>query len=337
MSVASFPSTDGLLRTTDPFLGRRGRPYRPHKDLVAAANVALALDAPLLLTGEPGCGKTDFAFAAATALCAASARIRETVPQTPLECYVRSDTRAQDLLYMYDAVRRFGDAQHGESRDARDYIELQALGRALMSRERRVVLIDEIDKSPMDLPNDLLRELDQGNFEIPEIPSGVSEVTSHGILLRRQMRRPDGARLPLVVITSNVERQLPDAFLRRCVFYHIEFPDRAALLQILVDNLQELLPPDSPVLSAMVDIFLSLRSYPYKLTKPPATAELLAFGRGLLTGYPKEEGVVTRVLNFARGLSSETVMERPWRSLPGLTCLVKLREDLEKLPVPGRA
>ncbi len=152
----------------------------------------------------------------------------------PLQCYVRSDSRARDLLYTYDAIRRFGDAQNGgppglaRASDPCNYIELQALGRALVSFRRRVVLIDEIDKAPRDLPNDLLRELDQTSFEIPEISEQRSDtggsVLSHGILLRRASGSPEGvqrtdrAAAPLILITSNVERQLPDALSRRCIY-----------------------------------------------------------------------------------------------------------------------
>ncbi|MEZ4464387.1 MAG: AAA family ATPase [bacterium] len=148
--------------------------YLPDEALIAATNVAIALGLPLLLTGEAGCGKTDFAFAIARFQ---SGKGRAWDPDDAddglLDCYVRSDSRARDLLYHYDAVRRFGDAHHGQqvrAADPRYYIELRNLGRALAEAEvrgrQRVVLIDEIDKAPRDLPNDLLRELDQGRFEI---------------------------------------------------------------------------------------------------------------------------------------------------------------------------
>lgn len=218
--------------------GREGHVYRADAGLLAAANAALALEMPLLLTGEAGCGKTDCAYAVASALV----EDREVTPGESdlLECYVRSDSRAQDLLYQYDALGRFGDASHGgpagarRAEEVRNYIELRPLGRALMSAGLRVVLIDEIDKAPRDLPNDLLRELDQGHFEIPEIPAADDQSgetatpidPDRPLTFRNQMRRPEGARKPMVIITSNVERQLPDPFLRRCVFFHIPFPSR---------------------------------------------------------------------------------------------------------------
>jgi len=148
-------------------VGRDGKRFIADAELLAAANVALALGRPLLLTGEPGCGKTDFASAAATGLVDTPQHITAET-RVPLEQYVRSETRARDLLYTYDAVRRFGDAQTsgylGKRRAAfpQNYVTLEPLGQALMSPVRRVVLIDEIDKAPRDLPNDLLRELDQG-------------------------------------------------------------------------------------------------------------------------------------------------------------------------------
>src|SRR5262249_45822939 len=159
----------------------------------------------------------------------------------PLACYVRSDMRARDLLSSYDGLARFADAhatgQGSPAMDARRHIALQPLGLGLMSARRRVVLIDEIDKAPRDLPNDILRETDEGYFVIPEAPLDEStafpdpyagKVWGEQIYLRREMRRPAGSDKPLVIVTSNAERQLPDAFLRRCVYCYIKFPDRDA-------------------------------------------------------------------------------------------------------------
>ena len=212
-------------RLRGDFFGQDRYPYHPHQGLVAAANTALLLGVPLLLTGEPGCGKTDFAWAAARKL-----------GREPLCCYVRSDTRARDLLYHYDAVRRFADAQGNRAEEAarpQGYIDLMPLGQALLAPQQEVVLIDEIDKAPRDLPNDLLRELDQGHFDIPEIPpdaplgpalGAAAGDDLSGVRLQRRMQRQEERPMPLVIITSNQERQLPDPFLRRCVFFHIPFP-----------------------------------------------------------------------------------------------------------------
>ena len=201
-------------------LGREGEHFEAELELVTAANAALALGMPLLVTGAPGSGKTDFAFAVARWMAtvdrAGGLDAREWEPTAPahglLECYIRSDTRAKDLLYTYDAVRRFGDAHHGDPdeqaqvRDARQYIELEALGRALASPRRRVLLIDEIDKAPRDLPNDLLRELDQGQFAIPEVPADADDrygaYAGDGPALERLMGERDRPieRRPFIVI-----------------------------------------------------------------------------------------------------------------------------------------
>jgi MoxR-like ATPase len=345
------PRIDGSL-----LKGRQGRRYHADPGLLAAVNVALTLERPLLLTGEPGCGKTDFAWAASGALAAAQGldvdlQAIEKSPVAgdgeadlafagvePLQCYVRSDTRARDLLYLYDAVRRFGDAHHGgedgaaRAADPRRYIELQPLGRALVSSRRRVVLIDEIDKAPRDLPNDLLRELDQASFEIPEIPEatpGQGEVRSHGAPLRRVMRRGAGAagsptRASLVIITSNVERQLPDAFLRRCIFWHIEFPK-----QLLPEILEEHCPQaEGDLRGRTIAIFSRVREIP-GLVRRPGTAELIDWVNALTRVY--ERAHATKQVRRLSDLLAQGDAPVPWRELPGLGCLVKLREDQNAL------
>lgn len=310
------------LKDTDSFLGRLGAPYHPHPDLLAAANVALTLGRPLLLTGEPGCGKTDFAWAAASVL---------TPDEELLDAYVRSDSRAQDLLYHYDALTRFGDAQHGgeegrrRAADPRSYITLLPLGRALTANALRVVLIDEIDKAPRDLPNDLLRELDQGRFTIPEIPDDAPPGR-----LARHMGLAKGAPRPFVVITSNVERQLPDAFLRRCVFYHLRFPDDTVLDAILADrertDRRARIVPRDDVISA----FLRLRGI-QELTRKPATAELLDWDAALGQVW-EAPGLIARFDEFKAAVrKGQTGAALPWGRLPAVGCLVKLREDLVRL------
>ncbi len=315
-------------------LGRHRRPFLADPELLAAANVALALERPLLLTGEAGCGKTDFAFAAATGLVDEAHPIPE-VARPPLAQYVRSETRARDLLYTYDAVRRFGDAQAGDEAGKRraawpqNYVTLEALGQALISPVRRVVLIDEIDKAPRDLPNDLLRELDQGQFEIPEIPhvqpDQAQAIEPEHAHLRRQMQPPSGAPRPLVIITSNVERQLPDAFLRRCVFFYIPFPGKQRLIEIVQAHFPE---TTSPLRASAVDVFQELRQG-FRLTKAPATAELLDWVRALSTVFaPADtERCLTQAAIQAQGSRSAV----DWRALPALGCLLKLREDVERV------
>lgn len=337
MSQARFhPELTPRIEEGDALRGRLGKRYRAAPGLLAAVNVALTLERPLLLTGEPGCGKTDFAWAAASALGAALDQPKDD--RKPLECYVRSDSRARDLLYVQDSVSRFADAQHGNqerARDPRRYIELQPLGRGLADRQRRVVLIDEIDKAPKDLPNDLLRELNQISFEISEIPGDQrfeDSVTSHSIPLERVMERPRDAHgeplpAPLVIITSNVERQLPDAFLRRCIFWHIEFPE-ALLPAILSDHVKEA-DVAGDFLDRTIAVFLALREVP-GLTKKPAVAELIDWAGALLTIFDPRDSV-PRLRAFSDRLADAPTRALPWPELPGLACLVKLREDLDTL------
>lgn len=331
-SAAARISWDGLR-------GRDGHEYVPDHDLIAAAEAALALGMPLLLTGEAGCGKTDFAFAAAGTLARAARRAAGAEGELPLlECYVRSDSRARDLLYSYDAIRRFGDAQHGgeegkaRAADPRNYINLQPLGVALIARERRVVLIDEIDKAPRDLPNDLLRELDQGHFEIPEIAAGQAGGGTGEILVddprtyRSQMRVPKDGTRPFVIITSNVERQLPDPFLRRCVFFHIPFPDDLQLQRILAAHC----PGAGALHEKALDIFLALRKT--ALTKKPTTAELIAWVFVLRALFPGPNEPVAKLDAFlANRTARDAWRQLDWCALPALGCLVKLHEDQEKL------
>lgn len=335
-----------------PETGLRGREGEYHADpaLVNAANVALALDLPLLLTGEPGCGKTDFAFVAANAL--ADLAFGEDAPSKErevLECHVRSDSRARDLLYHYDALLRFTEGHHGgdagraRAEDARHYIELQPLGVALTSPVRRVLLIDEIDKAPRDLPNDLLRELDRHEFEIPEIPDAAADRDpvrdrTTGAVLLRTMKHSDQDK-PFIVITSNVERQLPDAFLRRCVFYHIEFPDSARLRSIVRSRLEKLkndtrfaarvkeLEADTPFVDRVVRIFEKARAP--KSIKPPSTAELLHWIEAM-TCFPARD-MRAAIEAFDRAVGDDGMVKggRRWTELPAAGCLFKLREDGE--------
>ncbi len=322
----------------DALIGRLGKRYHPSDGLLAAVNVALLIERPLLLTGEPGCGKTDFAWAASNAL--GSILTEPPEHRELLQGYVRSDSLARDILYSYDSVRRFGDAHHGgpegvkRASDPRNYIELQPLGIALASPHRRVVLIDEIDKAPRDLPNDLLRELDQITFEISEIPRDQAyekEIFSHGIPLKRTMKRPmdkNGKRFPgpLVIITSNVERQLPDAFLRRCIFCHIEFPEHL-LPDILADHFQGL-EKEGWLLEDAAAIFELLRATP-GLIKIPGTAELLDWVSSLTRVYCPIH-VKSQIKQFTTVLEQDH-RNPSWKDLPGLNCLIKLREDMDKL------
>lgn len=305
---------------TTGLVGHLGNPYHASDALIGAANAAILLQMPLLLTGEPGCGKTEFAHVISRAL---QLRLEE--------CHVRSDTRSRDLIYSFDALRRFGDAQNGSpadreaARNSANYVQLNGLGWALTAPEPCVVLIDEIDKAPRDLPNDLLCELDheRGFFEIPELAYDappLSHTRSDGagtVFIQRKMRRPNDSPMPIVVITSNSERQLPDAFLRRCVFFHIDFPEHHQLLRILADR-----HPDPPtgLISLVVDAFLRVRAE--DLSKPPSTSELINWCDAVL--HTNDHRALEDVLlRFTKLEASRTLL------LPCISCLIKIRHDLQ--------
>ena len=227
--------------------------YIAAQPLTDAVNVALALGQPLLLTGEPGTGKTQLANSIAFQL---------GLPL--LKFYTKTTSIARDLFYRYDSLRHFHDAQLKEksSIDTTDYIELNALGQAIVNSGdlRSVVLIDEIDKAPRDFPNDVLYELENMAFQVRE--------TGRAYETQEKNR-------PIVIITSNSEKNLPDAFLRRCIFYHIPFPD-AVLLKQIVNSRVTLSPTfKNEMLDAAIEHFEGLRSK--KLRKKPATAELLSW------------------------------------------------------------
>jgi MoxR-like ATPase len=219
--------------------------YIADDGLMADVNAALALGRPLLVKGEPGTGKTVLAAAVAESLGA------------PLLTWsIKSTTKAVDGLYTYDVVARLNDARFGEGdvRDLRRYIKMGPLGKAFAAEQRVVVLIDEIDKADVEFPNDLLRELDEMSFDIPELGETVKA----------------GVR-PMVIITSNAEKELPDAFLRRCVFHYIAFPDRERMKRIVDVHLPGL--PEKLVDAAFAR-FYGLRRTD-GLRKKPSTSELV--------------------------------------------------------------
>ncbi len=219
--------------------------YIVSEELARAVEVAVLLERPLLLKGEPGTGKTLLAVHLARSLGA------------PFERWqVKSTTKATDGLYTYDAVRRLHDSRFGEGdvSDIRRYIDLGPLGRAFRRKERTVVLIDEIDKADPEFPNDLLHELDTMSFTIVET----------GETVEAHVR-------PIVVITSNNEKELPDAFLRRCVFHWIAFPDRELMSRIVRVHHPDV---EERLLAAALDAFYRLRETP-ELRKPPSTSELV--------------------------------------------------------------
>ncbi|MET0568606.1 MAG: MoxR family ATPase [Hyphomicrobiaceae bacterium] len=226
--------------------------YVATDDLKVAVNAAITLERPLLIKGEPGTGKTVLALEVAKAL------------RTPLiEWHIKSTTKAQQGLYEYDAVTRLRDSQLGDERvkDIRNYIKKGKLWDAFTSQERPVLLIDEIDKADIEFPNDLLQELDRMEFFVYET----------GETIKAQQR-------PIVMITSNNEKELPDAFLRRCFFHYIKFPDTETMRAIIDVHFPGL--KGRLVLEAL-KIFYDVREVP-GIKKKPSTSELLDWIKLLL-------------------------------------------------------
>jgi MoxR-like ATPase len=219
--------------------------YLTNESLRSAVDCALALQRPLLVKGEPGTGKTLLAEAIALAL------------GTPLlTWHVKSTSKAQDGLYVYDAVQRLHDSRFNDHdvRDIKKYIRMGPLGQAFAAGERRVLLIDEIDKADLEFPNDLLHELDRMRFKVIE--------TDEEIVARQR---------PVVIITSNNEKDLPDAFLRRCVFHFIEFPDEALMRRIVGVHHPAL---EQKLVDQAMGVFYELRAFT-RLRKRPSTSELI--------------------------------------------------------------
>jgi MoxR-like ATPase len=226
--------------------------YIADPDLMLAVNAAITLSRPLLVKGEPGTGKTQLAEEVARALGA------------PLiEWHVKSSTKAQQGLYEYDAVARLRDAQLGDPGAAEigRYIRPGKLWEAFVSEQRAVLLIDEIDKADIEFPNDLLRELDRMDFHVYETGQTIS-----------------ASQRPVVIITSNNEKELPDAFLRRCFFHYIRFPDEATLRAIVEVHYPGL---KQELLREALTSFFQLREVP-GLKKRPSTSELLDWLKLLL-------------------------------------------------------
>jgi MoxR-like ATPase len=216
------------------FIQFEGTPsYLTSESLRAAVNCALALERPLLIKGEPGTGKTLLAQA-----------VQESQGADLIHWSVKSTTRAQDGLYVYDTVQRLYDARFGDGdvKDIRRYIKLGPMGRAFKAHQPTVLLIDEVDKADVEFPNDLLHELDRMRFT-------VSETGDEVVAVRR----------PIVIITSNNEKELPDAFLRRCVFHFIDFPDAELMSRIVRVHHPTL---DTELIDQAVVAFYELRNLP---------------------------------------------------------------------------
>jgi MoxR-like ATPase len=250
--------------------------YVISEPLKNAVNVTIALQRPLLIRGEPGTGKTLLAHSIANGL-----------GKRLIIWNIKSTTKAQEGLYVYDTVQRLNDSRFGGSdvSDIKQYIKLGKLGQAFVSPEQVVLLIDEIDKADLEFPNDLLNELEEMSFYIPE--------TNETITANHR---------PIVVITSNAEKELPDAFLRRCIFHYIEFPNSELMEEIVKVHFPNI--KDS-LLSEALKAFYKLREID-DFRKKPSTSELIDWIRALIAGGIPHDRVSSEIPFVGTLLKKET-------------------------------
>jgi len=255
----------------------KGSPdYVTSEPLRNAVNVAIALKRPLLIRGEPGTGKTLLAHSIARGL-----------NKKLIVWNTKSTTKAQEGLYVYDTVQRLNDSRFGDKdiSDIRQYIKLGKLGQAFVSLEQVALLIDEIDKADLEFPNDLLNELDEMSFYIPETDETIRAV-----------------HRPIVVITSNAEKELPDAFLRRCIFHYIEFPDPELMEEIVRVHFPDI---KGTLLREALQTFYKLREID-DFRKKPSTSELIDWIQALIAGGISHDRVSSEIPFIGTLLKKET-------------------------------
>jgi MoxR-like ATPase len=261
------------------FEGTKG--YIADEELLADVNASIVLEKPLLVRGEPGTGKTMLAYA-----------IAEALDKKLITWHIKSTTQAKEGLYTYDVVQRLNDSRFGgtDVSDIEQYIKLGPLGQAFTADEQVVLLIDEIDKADIEFPNDLLRELDEMAFYISELDKNVRAVNR-----------------PIVLITSNAEKELPDAFLRRCLFHYISFPTPERMREIVDAHFENI---DISLVESAIARFYGLRKIE-GLRKKPSSSELLDW----------------LVVLVRMGANVDDVANR----MPYLGTLIKKERDLELL------
>lgn len=260
--------------------------YVISKELKDNVNVSIALKRPLIVKGEPGTGKTLLAHAIAKGL-----------GKKLIVWNIKSTTKAQEGLYLYDTVQRLNDARFGDNdiSDIKQYIKLGKLGESFASEEQLVLLIDEIDKADIEFPNDLLNEIDEMSFYIPETKETIK-----------------AKNRPIVIITSNSEKELPDPFLRRCIFHYIEFPEQELMEEIVHVHFPKI---EKKLLREALKKFYWIREFDM-LRKKPSTSELIDWLQALIIG----------------GISDKDVE----KEIPFLGTLLKKKEDIDIVEKSGK-
>lgn len=250
--------------------------YVTSEPLRNAVNVSIALGRPLLIRGEPGTGKTQLSHSIARGL-----------GKKLITWNIKSTTKAQEGLYVYDTVQRLNDSRFGDKdvSDIKQYIKLGKLGQAFASPKQVVLLIDEVDKADIEFPNDLLNELDEMSFYIPETDETITAV-----------------HRPITIITSNAEKELPDAFLRRCIFHYIEFPNKELMVKIVKVHFSDI---QNNLLNEAINTFYGLRQIDV-FRKKPSTSELIDWLRALMAGNTSPDKISSEIPYMGTLLKKET-------------------------------